>query len=130
MEAEFYTLPTYLTACISKACAFSPTAFEKNLHFVDISSETKAKIFIMKCKIMESKIGNCMKVLGQYVSGFSSPADICYIVTNAKQMLNSLLLNAIENRWRQKIFVLDLYECQCLNISEIFSIKCISNMQL
>lgn len=67
MEAELYTLSKYLTASIQKASEFSPTSFEKNMIFKRISSDTKANIFTMRCKAMESDITNCMDVLKRCV---------------------------------------------------------------
>ncbi|CAG2185364.1 unnamed protein product [Mytilus edulis] len=72
LEAELYTLSKYLTASIQKASEFSPTAFERNRIFHRISSDTKANIFTMRCKAMESDITNCMHVLERY--GY---ADLC-----------------------------------------------------
>ncbi|XP_063400503.1 BTB and MATH domain-containing protein 38-like [Mytilus trossulus] len=67
LEAELYTLSKYLTASIQKASEFSPTSFERNRIFHRISSDTKANIFTMRCKAMESDISNCMDGLQRCV---------------------------------------------------------------
>ncbi|VDI26612.1 Hypothetical predicted protein [Mytilus galloprovincialis] len=68
LEAEFFSLPRYLTACIQKANLLSPTVLERNPKFDNITSDTKSRIFIMKCKAMESETDKCMMVLEKYVS--------------------------------------------------------------
>lgn len=90
LEAELYTLSKYLTACITEASSFSPMAFRRTGRFDKISSDTKAKIFIMRCEDMESRIGNCMKVLEQYVL-YGCGNDKCVYkkkVENAKNIIS------------------------------------------
>lgn len=91
LEAELYTLQKYLTACIRKASAFSTMAFERTGRFNKISSDTQAKIFIMRCKAMEameSRISNCMKVLEEYSYGCHSDCNSKKKIENAKKILS------------------------------------------
>ncbi|XP_071119877.1 BTB and MATH domain-containing protein 38-like [Mytilus edulis] len=88
LEAELYTLQKYLTACIRKASAFSTMAFERTGRFDKISSDTKAKIFIMRCKAMESRISNCMKVLEEYSYGCHSDCNSKKKIENTKIILS------------------------------------------
>lgn len=95
LEAELYTLPKYLTACIAKASLFSPSAFKRTDRFYKLSSDTKANIFIMRCEDMESRISNCMNVLEKYEYGsfasFGCVNDECEYkkkIENAKTILS------------------------------------------
>lgn len=63
--AELYSLPKYLTACIEKASTCSHKKYEIHPKFNEISSDTKSKIFLMRCAEMESNIEDCMQVIAE-----------------------------------------------------------------
>lgn len=96
LEAELYTLSKYLTASIQKASEFSPTAFEKNMIYHTISGDTKANIFTIRCKAMESEIRSYKKFLEtfEYKELCPSPIGDCDIrqrqkVEDAQTLLRS-----------------------------------------
>lgn len=66
VEAELYTLSKYLTACIQKASELSASALEISRLFYKISSDTKANIFMMRCKAIETVVSNCKHALNSY----------------------------------------------------------------
>lgn len=90
LKAEHYNLPNLLTACTKNADKVSHKVFIKSSEFHRISSDTKSKIFLMRCEELELVIGKCSDVLWRkYSYGRCNSCEDRQRVTEARSMLNS-----------------------------------------
>lgn len=89
LKAEHYNLPNLLTACTKNAYKVSYQVFIKGSEFHRISSDTKSKIFMMRCEKLDLVIVECSNVLGRmYSYGRCTSCEDRKRVIETKSILN------------------------------------------